>query len=97
MRKSSFLDEKKKIILGIDPGTVIMGYGLITVQSKAMSLLEMGVLHLSKFEDHAETPIRNTAGPSHSTRPCAFGPRCFRKFVMCIHRVPSLQDRGRFL
>ena len=41
-----------KIILGIDPGTTIMGYGLIHVKEKKMKLIQMGVLHLSKLGSH---------------------------------------------
>ena len=41
-----------KIILGIDPGTTIMGYGLIHVKGKKMELINMGVLHLSKLGSH---------------------------------------------
>jgi len=41
-----------KIILGIDPGTTIMGYGLIHVKGKKMELIQMGVLHLSKLGSH---------------------------------------------
>ena len=44
----------ERIILGIDPGTTIMGYGVIRSQSKGrVELVEMGALHLSKFKDHA--------------------------------------------
>ena len=42
----------EKIILGIDPGTTIMGYGLILVQSKKFKLINMGVLNLSKLKTH---------------------------------------------
>lgn len=42
------------IILGIDPGTLVMGYGLISVNKSNVSLVEMGVLQLSKHKDHAE-------------------------------------------
>ena len=42
-----------RVILGIDPGTVIMGYGIIHVKNNKPELLAIGVLHLSKFEDHA--------------------------------------------
>jgi crossover junction endodeoxyribonuclease RuvC len=41
-----------KIILGIDPGTTIMGYGLIHIKGKNMGLLQMGVLHLAKLSSH---------------------------------------------
>ena len=41
-----------KIILGIDPGTTIMGYGLLHVKENKMKLIQMGVLHLSKLKSH---------------------------------------------
>ncbi|HYX09470.1 MAG TPA: crossover junction endodeoxyribonuclease RuvC [Bacteroidales bacterium] len=44
--------ETEKIILGIDPGTTIMGYGLIECKGKSISLLAMGVLELQKLSDH---------------------------------------------
>ena len=43
---------KDKIILGIDPGTTIMGYGLIHIKGKKIELINMGVLHLSKLASH---------------------------------------------
>lgn len=43
---------KEKIILGIDPGTVVMGYGLIEIINNKPSMLAMGVLELNKYEDH---------------------------------------------
>src|SRR6266481_4424999 len=42
-----------KIILGIDPGTTIMGYGLIAITGSSMESIELGVLHLPKSDDHA--------------------------------------------
>jgi crossover junction endodeoxyribonuclease RuvC len=46
------LIEKEKIILGIDPGTTIMGYGLVISKGRLPSLLAMGVLELKKYQDH---------------------------------------------
>ncbi len=43
-----------KIILGIDPGTVIMGYGIIAVSGKIISLVDMGTLRLSPKHDAYE-------------------------------------------
>ena len=40
-----------KIILGIDPGTVIMGYGIIKICGTEMQLIEMDVLKLSSQQD----------------------------------------------
>src|ERR1043165_6868081 len=42
-----------KIILGIDPGTNVMGYGLIHIKGSKMELIVMGVLRLEKVEDPA--------------------------------------------
>ena len=47
------MNTNDKIILGIDPGTLVMGYGLIKISKQKISLLEMGVLQLSKYDDHA--------------------------------------------
>lgn len=43
----------ERIILGIDPGTTIMGYGLIEVNGRKLKLIAMGVLKLNKYDDHA--------------------------------------------
>ena len=48
---ASVLQKSTKIILGIDPGTIVMGYGIILVKAKAVSLIDMGVLKLSSKED----------------------------------------------
>jgi len=42
---------KEKIILGIDPGTTIMGFGLIKVVGKQMEFLQMNELLLKKYTD----------------------------------------------
>jgi crossover junction endodeoxyribonuclease RuvC len=43
---------KDKIILGLDPGTNVMGYGIIQVCQPRLNLLQFGVIHLSKYEGH---------------------------------------------
>lgn len=45
--------DTERIILGVDPGTTVMGYGIIMVRNKQMTLLQYGVIHLSKYPDHA--------------------------------------------
>lgn len=45
--------EYDKIILGIDPGTNIMGYGLIGIKNKNYSMIAMGEIQLSKYPNHA--------------------------------------------
>ncbi|MCR9181743.1 MAG: crossover junction endodeoxyribonuclease RuvC [Flavobacteriaceae bacterium] len=42
----------EKIILGIDPGTTIMGFGLIKVVNKKMVFLQLNELQLKKYDDH---------------------------------------------
>jgi crossover junction endodeoxyribonuclease RuvC len=44
----------ERIILGIDPGTTIMGYGIISVRDKKAELLAMGVLKLHKLSEHED-------------------------------------------
>lgn len=44
---------QETVILGIDPGTTIMGYGAVLVREKEISLLSMGHLDLSKYSEHA--------------------------------------------
>ncbi|HBJ77040.1 MAG TPA: crossover junction endodeoxyribonuclease RuvC [Porphyromonadaceae bacterium] len=46
------MGKERKIILGIDPGTNVMGYGLLLVEEGKPHFLNMGVLLLGKFEDH---------------------------------------------
>lgn len=41
-------------IIGIDPGTSVLGYGVINVKNKTISLVCAGVLKLDKIESHAE-------------------------------------------
>jgi len=42
----------EKIILGIDPGTNILGYGLIGINSKKMTLISTGILKMTKLDNH---------------------------------------------
>ena len=43
-----------KIILGIDPGTTVMGYGLIRVTGTKLEMLNFGVIQLSKLPTHPD-------------------------------------------
>lgn len=46
------MQKPSRIILGIDPGTVIMGYGIITITNNKACLLELGVLKPGKVKDN---------------------------------------------
>lgn len=50
----SIILTKDKIILGIDPGTNILGYGVISVDSKGPHYVTMGVFDLRKIKDPFE-------------------------------------------
>jgi len=43
--------QNEKIILGIDPGTTIMGFGIIKVKGKKMTFVQMNELLLKKYND----------------------------------------------
>jgi crossover junction endodeoxyribonuclease RuvC len=42
----------ENIIMGVDPGTNIMGYGLIKTGAKSIELLSLGIIHLKQYQDH---------------------------------------------
>ncbi|MFO7655857.1 MAG: crossover junction endodeoxyribonuclease RuvC [Bacteroidales bacterium] len=46
--------KENRIILGIDPGTTITGYGIIKVIAKKPALVTLGYLELQKIKDHFE-------------------------------------------
>jgi crossover junction endodeoxyribonuclease RuvC len=48
------LTPKRKIILGIDPGTVIMGYSILACHGNQLSMLEMDVVKLNGKKDMFE-------------------------------------------
>lgn len=41
-----------RIILGIDPGTNIAGYGVIAIEGKNPTLVSLGVIDMRKIKDH---------------------------------------------
>lgn len=42
----------EKIILGVDPGTQVMGYGVLRAVGNKAELITMGVIELKKYESH---------------------------------------------
>ncbi len=42
----------ERVIMGIDPGTNVMGYGVLGVNGKKPEVVVMGVIQLNKFESH---------------------------------------------
>lgn len=43
---------RQRIIMGIDPGTNILGYGVILVDARKVHFVDMGVIDLRKERDH---------------------------------------------
>ena len=41
-----------KVIIGIDPGTNIMGYGILGIKGKNPELIALGVVKLNKYDSH---------------------------------------------
>ena len=48
MKPTSF----DQIILGIDPGTVVLGYGILGIKDDKMYLIQFGVIKLAQWKDH---------------------------------------------
>lgn len=46
------VEKKERVILGVDPGTAIMGYGVILEKGNQMELLSMGVVRMDHLDDH---------------------------------------------
>ncbi|HVV56461.1 MAG TPA: crossover junction endodeoxyribonuclease RuvC [Mucilaginibacter sp.] len=45
-------DLKERIILGIDPGTAVMGYGLVKETGPKIELMSLGVVKMESMDDH---------------------------------------------
>lgn len=52
MSVDSSLRQWDRIIIGIDPGTNVMGYGVLGIKGKTPAMVALGVIQLSKFESH---------------------------------------------
>lgn len=46
------MKEYERVIMGIDPGTNVMGYGILGVRGGKPEVMVMGVIELSRFESH---------------------------------------------
>lgn len=46
------MEPKDKIIIGVDPGTTVFGYGVIKIIANEYELLSMGVVQLRKLDNH---------------------------------------------
>lgn len=46
------VEKKERVILGVDPGTAIMGYGVILEKGSKLELVTMGVVRMEHLDDH---------------------------------------------
>jgi crossover junction endodeoxyribonuclease RuvC len=88
--------KKERIILGIDPGTNIMGYGVVKCVEKDVSLVVLDILKLSKYENHAlklrkifETTLRLIE--EYKPDECAFEAPFFGKNVQSMLKLGRAQ------
>ncbi len=52
LKKAGTPATRERIILGLDPGTNVMGYGVILARGSSLKLLQFGVIHLSRLDSH---------------------------------------------
>lgn len=45
-------EKKERVIMGIDPGTSIMGYGVILERGSKIELITMGIVRMDHLDDH---------------------------------------------
>jgi len=49
---SMLVEKKERVIMGIDPGTAVMGYGLVLEKGSKLQLISMGVVRMEHLDDH---------------------------------------------
>ena len=50
-----------KIILGLDPGTNVMGFGIISFKNQKLKALQYGVIKMNKEKDHIKKIYRSVS------------------------------------
>jgi crossover junction endodeoxyribonuclease RuvC len=46
------IEKKERVIMGIDPGTSIMGYGIVLERGSKIELITMGIVRMDHLDDH---------------------------------------------
>ena len=46
------IEKKERVIMGIDPGTAIMGYGIVLEKGSKIELVSMGIVRMDHLDDH---------------------------------------------
>lgn len=46
------IEKKERMIMGIDPGTAIMGYGIVLEKGSKIELVSMGIVRMDHLDDH---------------------------------------------
>lgn len=61
----SNLSQSDKVILGIDPGTRLLGFGVVHIHGRKILYMDMGVVDLRKEKDHFVTLKKITEQVTH--------------------------------
>lgn len=46
------VEKKERVIMGIDPGTAVMGYGVLLEKGSKIELITMGIVRMDHMDDH---------------------------------------------
>lgn len=52
MNEKDVRQDWDRVIIGIDPGTNLMGYGILGIKGKTPSMIALGVIALNRFDSH---------------------------------------------
>ncbi|MBK7298692.1 MAG: crossover junction endodeoxyribonuclease RuvC [Flavobacteriales bacterium] len=86
----------ERIILGIDPGTTVMGFGVLLVQNSKVALLEAGAIRFTVGDDHT-LKLRaifkhvTTIIATHHLAQLAIEPQFFGKNVQSMLKLGRAQ------
>ena len=86
---------KEKIILGIDPGTTIMGYGVLKVTDNKAQMVAMGIIDLRKYANHylkLHRIFERVTGIIEAYLPDRpdFAPHGFTEATLAVHEADPL-------
>ena len=88
----------EKIVLGIDPGTNVMGYGLLRVRGNKAMMIAMGVIDMRKHSDpyqrlgHIFERVSGIIDAFHPDEMAIEAP-----FFACRHACHAVLDVNHFL
>ena len=70
-----------RIIIGIDPGTNIMGYGILGIYSRKPQMIAMGLIELTKLGDHYLQGVAMAAALARQVPITEYEPRKIKQAI----------------